>query len=179
MIARFFKYSAIILMLGMLLIAGCLPDNISSVPSDFLFVMDVKSAGEFEECAVNVNIRIDARGRGRYETYDTNCAIEFDSNHMVTYKRSQVLETGRFRLTDTELEQLWNAINENNFFRLTEDYRMEMGLSYAFIMVEADGRRHIVDNIGMEAPEMRAIVKATDIVMPEEINLDYGEGYLP
>ena len=141
--------------------------------------MDVKSAGEFEGCAVNVNLRIEASGRGRYETYDTDCAIEFDTNHMVTYDRSRVITKGQFKLSDSELEQLWAAINENNFFSLTDDYRMAMGFSYAFVVVEADGQQHIVDNIGMEVPEVRAIVEATDAVMPEGVNLHYGEGFIP
>ena len=179
MYARFCKCLLILLTLGMLLIAGCSQSNPSAVPSDFLFIMDVKSAGEFEGCAVNVNLRIEASGRGRYETYDTDCAIEFDTNHMVTYDRSRVITKGQFKLSDSELEQLWAAINENNFFSLTDDYRMAMGFSYAFVVVEADGQQHIVDNIGMEVPEVRAIVEATDAVMPEGVNLNYGEGFIP
>ena len=169
----------IVLALGTLLLTGCRTTNSANVPSGFLFIMDVKSAGVLEGCPVNINIRIDAHGRGRYETYDTDCAIEYNTNHMVTYKRGQVIETGRFQLSDTELERLWDVINENNFFSLTEDYRMAMGFSYAFIVVEADGKQHIVDNIGMEVPEIRAIVEATNAIMPEVISLNYGEGHLP
>jgi hypothetical protein len=82
-------------------------------------------------------------------------------------------------LSAVELEGLWEAINQNNFFELREDYRMAIGSSYAFIMVEVDGNRHIIDNIGMEVPEVRAIIEATDDILPEGINLDYGEGYMP
>ncbi len=168
----------ILLIPVLFLIAGCSSNNLDSVPLDFLFIMDARSAGDFDGC-VNVNIRIDADGRVRYEIYDTGCAVEYDLDHMVTYNRSQVLTKGQFRLSDSELEQLWDAINQNNFFELTDDYRMAMGFSYAFIVVEADGRRHIVDNIGMEVPEIKAIVEATDAIMPEGVNLDYGEGFLP
>ena len=80
-----------LLILCTLLIVGCSSNNISNVPADFLIIMDVRSAGDFDGCAVNVNIRIDAKGRGNYEAYDTDCAIEYDSNHMVTYQRSQVI----------------------------------------------------------------------------------------
>ena len=141
--------------------------------------MDVKSAGEFDGCAVHVNLRIEATGKGQYETYDSGCAIEYDTNHMVTYKRGQIIEKGQFRLSDDELKGLWKAIINNNFFDLTEDYRMAMGFSYAFIVIEADGKRHMVDNIGMEVLELKAIVEATDAIMPEGINLDYGEGFFP
>jgi hypothetical protein len=176
---RFLKRPLILLSLATALVAGCSPNTNGSVPSDFLFTMDVKSAGDFEGCAVNVNIRIDAKGGGKYETYDTDCAIVYDTNHIVTYKREQIIEKGKFKLSDTELKGLWDAINQNNFFTLTEDYRMAMGFSYAFILIEADGGRHVVDNIGMEVPEVRAIVEATDAIMPEGIELDYGEGFLP
>ena len=175
----FLKYSFIMLALGMMFTTACSTDHTSNVPSDFLFVMDVKSAGDFEGCAVHVNIRIDANGRGRYETYDTDCAIEYDLNNMVTYKREQVIESGKLNLSGAELDRLWEAINQNNFFELREDYRMAMGFSYAFIMVEADGNSHIVDNIGMEVPEMNAIVEATDAIMPGGVHLEYGEGFVP
>ena len=56
---------------------------------------------------------------------------------------------------------------------------MEIGLSYAFVVVQADGQRHIVDNIGMEVPEMRAIMEATDAILPKEVNLEYGDGHTP
>ena len=141
--------------------------------------MDVKSAGEFDGCAVHVNIRINADGRGRYETYDSDCAIEYDTNHMVTYTPGQVIEKDEFKLKDAALESLWEAIVDNNFFYLTEDYRMAIGFSYAFVVVEANGKRHMVDNIGMEVPEVKAIVEATNAVMPEGVNLEYGEGFLP
>lgn len=173
------KFLTALLILGTLLPIGCRSKSTANVPSDLLFIMDVKSARDIERCAVHVNIKIFSSGEGRYELYDTDCAIEFDSNHMVTYKRSQVLETGSFQLTDTELEQLWIVINENNFFNLTDDYRMSIGFSYAFIMVQAEGQQHIVDNIGMEVSEVRAIVEATDALMPEDVKLEYGEGFVP
>jgi hypothetical protein len=169
----------ILLVSGILLFTGCRADSTNNVPSDFLFIIDVKSAGDFEGSTVHINIKIDANGRGRFELYDTEGAIQFDLNHMVTYQQSQVIEKGQFKFSDDELEGLWNAINENGFFDLTEDYRMAMGFSYAFIVVEADGERHIVDNIGMEVPEVRAIVDATDALMPDRVDLEYGEGYLP
>jgi len=124
----------ILLTFSILLVTGCSSNNISNVPSDFLFIMDVKSAEEIEDC-VNVNIRIDADGKGHYETYDTGCAIQFDTNHMVTYQQSQVINKGQFKLSKVELETLWEKINANNFFELTDDYRMSMGFSYAFVVV--------------------------------------------
>ncbi len=123
-----------------------------------------------------MHIRINAGGAGRYERYETGGVIRGDANGRVTYEPDQVLAVGEFTLAEDELRQLWKAIKENNFFALTGDYRMAMGHSYAFIRVEADGRRHQVFNIGMEVPEIRAIVEATEAVLPEDVDLAYREG---
>ena len=131
----------ILLIIGATLLTGCTTAKTGNIPSDFLFIMDVKSAGDFEGCVVNVHIRIDANGSGRYETYNTDCAIEYDTNGMVTYQLNQIIKKGQFKLNDAQLESLWGSINKNNFFNLTEDYRMAIGFSYAFIVVEADGQQ--------------------------------------
>ena len=160
------------------LITGCQASSMANVPSDFLFTMDVRSGGEYDG-GVHVNISINANGRGRYEIYDSGGTIEYDTNHMITYLPSQIIDKGQFKLNEAELEGLWNAINENDFFNLTDDYRMSIGFSYAFVVVEANGTSHIVDNIGMEVPEVKAIVEVTDSIMPKDINLEYGEGFIP
>ena len=127
----------------------------------------------------HVHIIIDSEGRGQFEVYDSEGVIHYDQNDIVTYDKDQVLITGKFNLTPDEQERLWTAIQQNQFFDLTDDYRMSIGHSYAFIMIEADGKKHIVDNIGMEVQEVMALVEATDAIVPEELDLDYGEGYVP
>ena len=173
------RYLVVFLALSAVIAVGCSTITTRDVPSDFFFIMDVGSAEDTADCPINIHIRLDANGRGKYTYYDTGCAIEYDTNDMVTYKAAQVLKSGKLKVSGTELDQLWHVINENKFFELNADYRMEIGYSYAFIMVEADSRRHIVDNIGMEVPEVRAIVEATNAVMPEGVTLEYGEGYIP
>ena len=98
---------------------------------------------------------------------------------VVVYKRAQVVKAGRFRLQEQELRQLWEVIEAQNFFALTDDYRMQIGSAYAFVMVEAEGRKHQVFNIGMEVPEMRALVEAAERVLPEGVNVEYGAGFKP
>jgi len=177
MAARLSKYPVILLILVTILITGCSTNQTSSIPPDFEFMMDV---GRPETgSATNINIRINAQGEGRFEYYDTGGVIQYDLNDVITYKADQVLDSGKFKLSNAELNELWEAINDYRFFELTDDYRMALGSSYAFILLEADGRRHMVDNIGMEVPEIRELVEATDAIMPEGVDLYYGKGFVP
>lgn len=173
-----YKYLLMLITLCLVGASGCSGDDAGDVPADFAFVIDVESAQDNEAgAAQHVNIQINARGEGRYERYDSGGVIRGDANGRVTYGADQVLAVGEFTLAEDELRQLWAALKENNFFELTGDYRMAMGHSYAFIRVEADGRRHQVFNIGMEVPEIKAIVEATETVLPEGVDLAYREGF--
>jgi hypothetical protein len=169
-------YSVIVLVLSATLVTGRSANETSSVPSDFSFVMDVRTPEVGS--ANHINIKIDAKGKGQFEVYDSGGEIRYDLNDVVIYEADQIMRDGKFKLSKTELKQLWGAINENKFFELAENYQMAIGHSYAFIMIEADGRKHMVDNIGVEVPEIRALVEATDALMPEGLDLDYGEGYI-
>ena len=180
----FFKLSApslkspiIMLVLSMILTIGCSTSEKSNIPEDFFFVMDVRTADK--ETSQNINIRINAKHEAKFEIYDTGGVIQYDLNNMVIYDADQIVGTGKFDFSDAELEKLWNAINDNKFFELTEDYRMAIGHCYAFIMIEANGQRHQIDNIGMEVPEIKALVEVMNTLMPEGVNLEYGEGYVP
>lgn len=160
--------------------SGCSgKDSPSRVPSDFVFVMDVRSPASDLAASVHVNIRIDAKGKGQFEYYDNGGTIRYDLNGIVTYDASQVVKSGKFKLTDEKLEQLWDILNENHFFELEEDYQIAIGHSYAFIIVEANNERHIVDNIGLEVPEIRAIVESIGTLLPRDISFEYGEGVTP
>jgi hypothetical protein len=161
----------------LILAAGCSANEKSPIPVDFYFMMDVGAAEPGS--ALNLNIEIDAGGRGRYSIYDSGGVIRYDQNDMVTYERKQVLKKGEFELGKSEMRQLWDVIDGNHFFDLTDDYRMAIGSSYAFILIEADGRKLMVDNIGMEVPEIRALVDATAALLPEGVDVEYGEGYVP
>jgi hypothetical protein len=145
----FLRYLFIVGSLCLLMVGGCVGDDGSDVPADFSVIVDAESAGEPGQ---HINIRITATGNGRYDRYDTGGAIRGDANDMVTYDAGQVVETGEFRVDRQALKRLWDAIEDNHFFGLTGDYRMAIGYSYGFIVVEANDRRHQVFNIGMEVP---------------------------
>jgi len=141
--------------------------------------MDVRSTEDDMAGNIHVNIRMDARGQGQFEYYDSGDAIHYDLNDIISYDASQVVKSGKFKLTNEKLGQLWDILNENHFFELEEHYQIALGHSYAFIMVEANGKRYMVDNIGLEVPEIRAIVEATGEILPGEIKFEYGEGMTP
>jgi len=145
------------------------------VPSDFWLLLDAESAANPSQ---HINVRIDALGHGEYDRYDTESAIVYDSAGMVTYDVDHVLESGTFDVAPEALERLWAAIQKHGFFDLTGDYRMSIGFSWAFIVVQADHARHRVDNIGMEVPEIRAIVEAIQTVLPEGVRVRYRRGHV-
>jgi hypothetical protein len=171
-----FKYLFILSSLILSTGKGCPDGKQNNIPPDFLLSVDVKSAGEAVQ---HLNIRITAEGKGQYDRYKTGGVIREDNNNMITYNEDQVLESGEFLVKQDEMKKLWGAITENHFFELTNDYRMAIGHSYAFIIVEAEERRHRVFNIGMEVPQIWEIIKAIEMVLPDELDLEYREGYVP
>ena len=171
------KYLFILITMLVTATSVCPPGNKAGVPSDFVLILDVTAMEN--GLAHNVNIRITADGRGHYERYNTEGVIQSDTAGMVIYGAEQIVDTGKFQLSDAELIQLWRTINDNNFFELEGDYRMAIGYSYAFLKVDANGQSHQVFNIGMEIPEIRAIVEAIKILLPTGVNIEYGEGFTP
>jgi hypothetical protein len=84
--------------------SGCSGKNsLERVPSDFAFRMDVRSTASDLAASVHVNIRIDAKGKGQFEYYDNGGTIRYDLNEIVTYDASQVVKSGKFKLTDENL----------------------------------------------------------------------------
>jgi hypothetical protein len=176
----FYKQIFLLALVCLSLTSGCSDeDSPRQVPSDFDFMLDVRSVDESLAGNIHVNVRLDARGRGQFEYYDSGNGIAYDLNEVVIYDASQVLKKGKFELTDEELRQLWEILNQNHFFELKEQYQMALGQSYAFIKVEANGKRYMVDNIGMQVPEIKAIVEGIGALLPEEIKFEYGEGVTP
>ena len=160
--------------LSTVLLTGFASASMGNVPSDFQFLLNAQSKKEGTE---HFYIEINARGKGYFERYDTNGSISYDENDIIIVEKSQVIEKGSFQLADEEMEELWKIIEENNFFQLKEDYQMAIGFSYAFIIVEANGKKHQVDNIGMEVSEIRTIVEKADDLLPTKVGIEYGDGY--
>lgn len=173
--ARTKVYSFILLLMEVWLLVSCSTRAGSNIPKDFSFLMDVRNAERGS--SNNIHITINSKGQAYFEEYNTNGSINYDLNGIVTYSPDQVVRTGKFKLSKTQLKQLWNTINENKFFELTESYQIQIGFSYAFVMVEADGKKHKVDNIGLEVPQVRAIVGTVAAMLPDGVDIDYGEGY--
>ena len=167
----------LLVMAIMILLTACSGQVAENVPSDFYMMMDVRDAGS--DTAQNINIRIHANGKVDYDIYGTGGVIHYAENDIVKYDKNQIVHVGEFRLTATQMRKLWETINENRFFELSDKYQMAIGHSYAFIMIEANGDQQMVDNIGIEVPEMRALVETVAAMMPDDIDIEYGEGYVP
>ena len=159
------------------LLSGCTRNPESPIPSDFYFMLDVRSAGPGS--TQNIHIQIDASGEGTYQYYDTGGVIQYSPDHVVTFDNNQVVRDGAFRCSQTELARLWQAILDQQFFSLADDYEMALGHSYAFLLVQADGQKHMVNNIGMEVPEIREVVESSQVLLPAGVEIEYGEGYIP
>lgn len=165
--------ATILFLLILLSVLSCTPQE-SMVPSDFSLLVNVRSAHGFTN---HYHIQIDANGQGKYTLYDTGGTIEYDTDGMIKVPITRIIETGKFELSQSQLSKLQRALEKNGFFALERDYQMALGYSFAFIHATMDGQEHTVDNIGMEVPELRAIVSAVQDVLPAKIKLDYGEGY--
>ena len=146
------------------------------VPSDFSLLINVRSARGFTN---HYHILIDATGRATYKLYDTGGTIEYDTDGMIKVPITKIVETGKFELNQQQLNKLQRALEKNAFFTLERDYQMAIGHSFAFVHATMDGQQHTVDNIGMEVPELRAIVSTVQQILPTKIKIDYGEGFKP
>ena len=172
------KFLFFLLALSLALSDACTPkEKSAAVPADFVFVLDARGRENQLRGSQHFHILIDSQGAGRFEGYDPQGVLHYDMNKMVTYDPSQVVRTGTFELTNKELNRIITLLKENHFFALKESYQMELGDSYAFLMVHMNGQQHIVDNIGMEVPEIKAIVEGVNIFLPDEIDLQYGKGF--
>lgn len=175
-----FTQSFILVTLVITVVSACSSKpKTSSVPFDFAFMMDADSREINPPEILNVNIKINAQGAGSFEYYDNGGVASYTSEYIISSEPNQVVKSGKFRLTDSELEQLWDTLNKNHFFELDERYEAQLGYSYAFIMVNANGKRYIVNNIGVEVPEIRAIVERVDEILPAAISMEYREGFSP
>ena len=172
------KFLFFLLALSLVLNGACTPrEKPAAIPADFVFVLDARARENQPRGSQHFHILIDSHGAGRFDGYNPKGVLHYDMNKMVTYDPSQVVRTGTFELTNKELNRIINLLDENHFFTLKENYQMELGDSYAFLMVQMNGQKHIVDNIGMEVPEIRAIVEGVNILLPDEIDLQYGKGF--
>lgn len=163
----------VLLALSITAASGCTALSPRGVPPDFMFILDARSPGE--QAAQHLFIRINARGQGHFERYNTGGLTRHDEGGMVVYDSDQVVETGDFELRGEQVKQLWQAIKENNFFQLRGDYRMAIGCYYAFVMIEADGQTHQIDNAGMEVTEIRAVVEKVRSMLPAGVALRYSD----
>jgi hypothetical protein len=169
------KILLVIAVLSVIQLIGCTGKE-TGIPDDFSFLINVRSTQGYTN---HYHIEIDSLGKGSYILYDTEGSIEYKTDGMIVVPLFKTIERGKFDLTQQQLSSLLRVVEENSFFTLEEAYQMSLGHSFAFIAVTLDGQTHQVDNIGMEVPELRAIVSGVQGLLPARINIDYGEGFVP
>ena len=167
----------VLVALSMVASSGCTAPPARSVPPDFTFILDAHSPEG--KTLLYMRIKINSEGEGHFERYDTGVSIGLGQDGTVVLEIDQLVDTGGFLLREHQVDELWQTIDEHDFFQLTGDYRMAIGYSYAFIRIEADGQSHQVFNIGMEVPEIRAIVEEVSSILPSDVVLVYGGGPWP
>ncbi len=174
---RGFQFSPLWVLIALSMVAtnGCASLSRRDVPRDFMFLLHADVPSQEGQAAQNVFIRINSRGQGHFERYNTGGIVRYDESGMVAYEREQVVDTGDFKLRGQQVKRLWQAIRDNNFFQLKGDYLREFDTYYAFLVIEANGQTHKVDNVGVEVPEIGVILDRLRSMLPLDVAICYGD----
>lgn len=136
------------------------------VPGDFYLILDVTS---YQYPEHNLYMEINADGALKYARYDTGGTVEYDAEGMILVPGEEAMERGLFNLNPTQMKAVWLLIQDEELFELKDDYRMEIGDSYAFIAITGDGTTNVIDNIGMELPQAEALVSLINSFLPDVV----------
>jgi hypothetical protein len=155
--------------------AGC----VEKFPTDFRVVIDGNRAESVADTTTeHVYLEIGPNGKGNYIIYDTGGTITHDPEGKIVIQPEQILEEGLLRLNRDEMVRIWQGIEDYQLFDLTEDYRMSIGGTYAFLILTANEQTLTVDNIGMEVLEIEAFFNTLNTVLPNELALEYNREVL-
>jgi hypothetical protein len=131
-----------------------------SPPSDLKII---GCAGGVVPWEINVVIRIDAEGHGVYTQSIPDSLL------------SPPLNVQEFNLTENQLNQIWEAIQDNDFFNLdmvsiNEDIE---GRTFAWLLVIADGDTHQVYTRNIPYEPFDTIINTINEVTPNTLDLIY------
>ena len=115
-----------------------------------------------------------------------NYALEIRSNGNGRFTRylpddmGPPLEQATFKVGDTQLEALWTAIQQYDFFSLEPRYagsNIDDG-AFASLTITAGGRTHQVELENICVPRFEDLLKAINRITPSGMDLRY-EGHAP
>jgi hypothetical protein len=110
-----------------------------------------------------------------------NYALEIRANGEARYTRylpdefGPPLEQATFTVSKTDLEALWAAIQEYDYFSLEPSYAAGdvADGSFAGLIITADGRTHQVEVENASVPHFEELLKAVNRITPSGMDLRY------
>ena len=131
-----------------------------AVPPDLEIIAD---AGGLVPDGENVNIRISADGSARYTRYIPSTIGD------------PPIEENSFQLTPQQLEQLWQSIQDNDFFNLAPEHNAPAtdDGAYVHLIVRANAVAHTVDAENIAVAALENIISVINSLTPAGNNLEY------
>ena len=128
-------------------------------PSDFKLEV---STGGMELWEISETITIEANGQGNfYRSKGGNS--------------QEVLLDTNFTITTEQVQQIWQSVQNENFFNLNSNYENDtvVGGSYAIFTITADGvtKQVTVKNISQQ--QIQNIISSINSNVPSDYNIDY------
>lgn len=132
------------------------------------FPSDLKvegSSGSLVPGRENYALEINASGEGRFTRYRPD---DF----------GPPLEQEDFHLSTADLEALWSAIQESEFFSLEPEYtaRDVADGAFAELTVTANGRTHRVEARNADVPRFEDLLEVVNRITPPGLDLRYRRG---
>lgn len=140
---------------------GCRSTSQAQAPHpDDLAVLG--SSGSLLPGRENVALEIGPDGKGRFTRYLPD---DF----------GPPLDEIEFTLSPADLEAIWTAIRESDFFSLDEKYAPEdvRDGSFAALTITANGRTHRVDVENTTVPRFERLLEAINRITPSGVDLSY------
>lgn len=146
--------------LGLLLVLTAIPAWGQDVPTDLEVIATAGGLGPDAEYAT---VRITTDGQGTYH--------RFQSGDLT----SPTLESSTFALNTAEVEQLWQAIQDGDFFNLEAEYAAEdiVDRTYAELNITANGSVHTVTTQNIAVEGFDDIISTINALTPGNADLVY------
>ena len=143
--------------------AGAAPAGSLPIPADFFLVAGAGGVSADHEAHV---VALDSTGLGDF------CVIEPADRDI-----GQCTTVTTFSIDATDVETIWQALNDHNFFLLSPYYESATIAdgTFAKLMVIANGDTQAVMTQNMAVPDFDSIMLTINSVLPVAYRLNYNE----